>query len=68
MFPRLGNISVGICVSWVEGKHITRDVCFLGKGTHITTGTCMCFLGRETHITSYMFFLGMCFPGWGTYQ
>ena len=45
-FPGRGNISLGICVPlvgehmslviWRRGRHITRDMCFLGRGTHIT--------------------------------
>ena len=53
------HISLGICVS-LMGEHITicfpaggtlftRDMCFLGRGTHITT-ECVSLLGK--HIAS----------------
>ena len=56
-----------LVLSWVSQveKHIiiSRDMCFLGTGTHITRDmwfpgrgtpitTDMCFQGRGTHITS----------------
>ena len=55
------HISLGICVFLREGTHFSKDMCFLGGGTHITIcfpagGTLitrdMCFLGRGTHITT----------------
>ena len=64
-------MSLGMCVFQV-GEHIAlRDMCFPGRGTHITRD--MCFPGRETHITRDMCFLGrgayitwdMCFLGRG---
>ena len=66
------HISLGICVSlvgehmslviWERGRHISRDMCFLGRGTHITRkfvfpweGNCitkdMCFPAGGEHIS-----------------
>ena len=72
MFPRLENISVGICVSWVGeqitrgmyfpvGEHIIRDMCFVVRGTQIIRD--MYFIGRGTHITRVFVSLvgDMCF-------
>ena len=41
MFPRtIGeHNSLGICVSQVGGPHNTRDMCFLGRETHISMKT-----------------------------
>ena len=44
------HIFLGICVSTVRVTHITGDISFLGRGTHITRAKC--FMGREgAHIT-----------------
>ena len=46
-----------------RGTNVTRDMCFLGRGTYnnyITRN--MCFLGSGTPVTRYM-----CFPGRGTH-
>ena len=60
------HISLGIYVSRV-GEHITRDMCFLGKGTNITGD--ICYPGRGRHITRNMcsrvkehIFLMVCIP------
>ena len=37
VFPRLGNISVGICVSWV-GEHKSLGICISSAGEHISLG------------------------------
>ena len=52
---KLNNITRDMCFLG-GGTHITRDMCFPGGGTHITRD--MCFPGRGTHITR-----DMCFPG-----
>ena len=44
----------------VKVRHITRDVCFVGR-EHISVGICVSWV-RE-RITG-----DMCFPGWGTHQ
>ena len=51
------HISLGIYVSRVW-EHITRDMCFLDRGTHVTRDTC--FLGKGTNITG-----DICYPGRG---
>ena len=56
---KLNNITRDMCFLG-GGTHITRDMCFPGGGTHITRD--MCFPGRGTHITR-----DMCFPGRGTH-
>ena len=43
------DISLGICVSWV-GEHISlENLCFPGRGTHITKD--MCFPAGGEHIS-----------------
>ena len=51
------HISLGIYVSRV-GERITRDMCFLDRGTHVTRD--ICFLGKGTNITG-----DICYPGRG---
>ena len=53
------HTSLGISVYWLGGTHITRDMCFLGRGRNSPRD--VCFLGRVTHI-----YRDMCFPGRGT--
>ena len=69
------HTSLGICVSLV-GEHIiiiiTENMCFPGRGTHITRDMCsligkhiqcitrdMWFTGRGTHITKDMCFIDL---------
>ena len=44
--PTWKHISLGICVG---GRDKSRDMCFPGRGTHITKD--MCFPSGGTHIT-----------------
>ena len=60
VLAKQGNLDMAKTFLSGGGKHITKDMCFLGRGTHIPRD--MCFLGRGTHITR-----DMCFPGRGTH-
>ena len=80
VFPRLGNISVGICVSWVGEnislgmyvswvrEHISPQihVCVSWVGKHISLGICVSWVGE--HITRVCVSLvgDMCFLNRGT--
>ena len=51
---RIRHITRDVC--FVGREHITGDMCFLGRGACIAMD--MCFLGRGTQMTRDMFFLG----------
>ena len=65
-FPGREHISQGVCVSLVGEHNYTacRNMCFLGRGTHITRD--MCFIGRGTH-TAVSVGINICFLGRGTH-